>query len=187
MVRKGLWKGLGTIGRSLVWLVLAIGLWVVGHDLGWGRSASIATATTPQTRPAIDRPVAQAKRDLARSLLTELAIDQRYNLYAGNAIDLATSPGQKAPFLNWLKALLIQNAGWHTIQSHYLRAIEAEFSEAELAALHDLAKNPLLYRLWQAEAAGYVDSGDDRRLIFFRFWDDYNMGKFEPPANVIQP
>jgi hypothetical protein len=55
----------------------------------------------------------QNKFKLARTVLSEAGIDQKYDLYLGNGIDLALNPetSKKPKFVKWMEGILVKEAG----------------------------------------------------------------------------
>lgn len=134
----------------------------------------------------IAEPPIQTQRELAKAVLAEAGIDQRYDLYLGNSIDMAMfSPEPRnLKLMAWLKSLVAKEAGWKFAETTYVTQLEANFSAPELKELLALAKQPLMKKLLQADLDAYVAAGGERRKRFFQVWDDYNYGKFDIPAEV---
>ncbi len=129
-----------------------------------------------------DQPM--TKRQLIAAILQEMGIAKRYDLYLGNAIDLAVFPNQSIQFIDWLNSVLVERAGWKTVALTYTRRLDDQFSEAELAELLTLAKNPTLQKLFQAELNNYKTTGRDRRQFLSRVWEDYNNGNIPLPDGL---
>jgi hypothetical protein len=136
----------------------------------------------------IAAPPLQTKRELAKAVLAEAGIVQRYDLYLGNSIDMVmTSPApSNLKLMAWLKSLVAKEAGWKFAETTYVTQLEASFSAPELKQLLALAKQPLVKKLLQAELNAYSTAGGERRKRFFQVWDDYNSGRFNIPAEVLR-
>jgi hypothetical protein len=135
----------------------------------------------------IAAPPLQTKRELAKAVLAEAGIAQRYDLYLGNSIDMAmASPApSNLNLMAWLKSLVAKEAGWKFAEPTYVTQLEANFSAPELKELLALAKQPLMKKLLQVDFDAYVAAGGERRKQFFQVWDGYNSGQFNVPAEVL--
>ncbi|MCS6815674.1 MAG: hypothetical protein NZ772_19150 [Cyanobacteria bacterium] len=125
------------------------------------------------------------KQELAKIVLQEAGIAQRYNLYLGNAIDMTTAPTMNRTLITWLHSLLRREAGWHQVEAVYAARLTDTFSETELNELLVVLKQPIVRKLLQAELNAYVDAGETRRKLFNQVWEGYNSGVFSPPANLL--
>ncbi|HAZ45217.1 MAG TPA: hypothetical protein DDW76_37705 [Cyanobacteria bacterium UBA11369] len=127
-----------------------------------------------------------AKQELAKAVLLEAEIGNKYDLYLGNSIDMAVAPEteKKAKFVAWMQALLVREAGWKYVEGKYIDQLEANFSETELKELLNLAKQPLMKKLRQAEIQAYINTTGERRELLFKVWDGFNSGVFNPPPDV---
>jgi len=131
-------------------------------------------------------PAPQSKRELARKVLSEIGIPEKYNLYFGSSIELAFPNGgeSNSKLRDWLQAVLVREAGWAKIENTYIARLEANFSEAELKELLQLSRQPLMKKLLQNELQAYADASPERRRLLSKFWDDYNSGNINPPSNL---
>lgn len=145
-----------------------------------------AVAIEPVSTEPISAETAQSmsKRQLATAILQELGVAKRYDLYVGNAVDLATAPTQSQRFVDWLTSMMAERGGWKTVSLKYSRRLEDSFSEAELQELLALAQNPTLRKFLQAEIDSYLATRLDRRLFFSRVWEDYNNGLIPLPEGM---
>lgn len=143
----------------------------------WGGAACFGPATS-------SLPTQQ----LAKAVLAEAGIGDRYNSYLGTAIEMGTASGtgQETKLMAWLRSLLVKEAGWQFAEPVYVNQLEALFSATELTELRNLAQQPLLKKLLQAEQAAYAADGQGRRQRLFQVWDRYNSGDFNPPADVLR-
>ncbi|MEP1079600.1 hypothetical protein NDI52_29770 [Leptolyngbya sp. PL-A3] len=128
-----------------------------------------------------------ANQELARAVLSETGIAERYDLYLGNAMDLATSPemARNTQFVAWLNELTVQEAGWKYVEAQYIDRLNSHFSEAELTALLELAKQPLMQKWIQFEVESYLGSVEERRRLLFLLWENYNNAVFTPPPEAL--
>jgi hypothetical protein len=151
-----------------------------------GCNASL-TAAPDRTKPTPTTASSPPPRSLAQAVLDNSGLAQRYNLYLKNSVDISlASPNTKRErFMAWLHQIIVQAAGWSTVQEPYLKALTAKFSPAELSELVAIAKQPVVQKLIQAESQIYNETADRRRKLLFQVWDDYNNGKFTPPPDVI--
>lgn len=124
------------------------------------------------------------KRQLATAILQELGVAKRYDLFIGNAVDLATLPTHSQRFVDWLTSVMAERGGWKTVALKYSRRLEDTFSESELQELLALAQNPTLRKFLQTELASYSATRLDRRLFFARIWEDYNNGSIPVPEGM---
>lgn len=126
-------------------------------------------------------------QELARAVLSEAGIAGRYDLYLGNAIDLAISPemAENSQFIAWLNQLTVQEAGWKYAEAQYVDRLNSNFSKAELEALLELAKQPLMQKWKQFEVESYVGSVEARRRLLSQLWENYNNGLFTPPPGAL--
>lgn len=149
-------------------------------------------AATPQQKPIKDVPAnpvtsLQSKRELAKQVLKEVGVSERYNLYLANVTDMAIPPHvQSSQFREWLRGVLVQEAGWAKVESQYIARLEATYSEAELKELVDLAKQPIMKKLLQTEIQAYTDTAEKRRELLSQVWDDYNAGKLNIPPGIVK-
>jgi hypothetical protein len=129
----------------------------------------------------------KSKQELAREILTEIGVAQKYDMHFANVIDMVGNPDSSKPkFDAWLQGILVQKAGWRHAEAKYITRLEADFSEAELQELLNLSKQPLMKKLLQAEVQAYADVGNERRKLLFQVWDDYNSGKIEAPKDILK-
>ncbi|MBD2461943.1 hypothetical protein H6G89_12890 [Oscillatoria sp. FACHB-1407] len=159
--------------------------------LGLLFSTCSAYSTTPQQALQQPDPTETAlldasKQALARTVLTELGTAAQYDLYLGNSVDVSVQTTQGAGFREWLHGVFVQEVGWSHAEEHYLSQLEANFSEAELEELLNLAQNPLFQKFLQVEAQSYGDAGDERRRLLEGVWEDYNSGAINPPPEVLR-
>ncbi|WP_427158463.1 DUF2059 domain-containing protein [Aliinostoc sp. HNIBRCY26] len=127
-----------------------------------------------------------SKKELAKQVLSEAGIAQKYDLYLNNSVDITISPStSNDQFRVWLVGILAKEAGWQKIENQYITSLEANFSEAELKELLKIAKKPLMKKLLQAEIQSYVNASQQRRKLLDKVWDDYNSGKIIPPQNIV--
>ena len=145
-----------------------------------------AAAIEPVTPEPISTETAQSmtKRQLATAVLQELGVAKRYDLYVGNAVDLATSPTQSQRFVDWLTSIMAERGGWKTVSLKYSRRLEDTLSESELQELLTFAQNPTFRKFLQAEIDSYLATRLDRRLFFSRIWEDYNNGSIPVPEGM---
>jgi hypothetical protein len=129
---------------------------------------------------------AKSKQELAREILTEIGIAQKYDMHFASIIDMTVAPAFKPKFDAWLQGILVQGAGWKHVEAQYIARLEADFSEAEPQELLNLSKQPLMKKLLQAEVGAYADVGKERRKLLFQIWDDYNSGKIEAPKDILK-
>jgi hypothetical protein len=127
-------------------------------------------------------------RSLAETVLSGLGVAQRYDLYLGNSVDISVPvPNAKRDrFMAWLHQIMVQHAGWSTVQEQYVKALTAKFSPAELSELAAIAKQPVMQKLIQSESQTYTETADRRRKLLFQVWNDYNEAKFNPPPEVLE-
>ncbi|UBF27905.1 DUF2059 domain-containing protein [Kovacikia minuta CCNUW1] len=147
-----------------------------------------ATSQQKTSKEVSENPVTkiQSRRELAREVLRETGISQKYNLYLGNSVDLGLPfSTRNSKYREWLQAVLAREAGWAKIEDKYIARLEADFSESELKELLNLSRQPLMKRLLQNEMQAYVDSSEERRKLLSQVWDDYNSGKINPPPEVM--
>ncbi len=128
----------------------------------------------------------KSKQELAREILAEIGIAQKYDLHFANAIDLGVGSSSNPKFDAWLHGMLVRGAGWKYAEAKYIARLETDFSEAELQELLNLSKQPLTKKLLQAEVQAYADTGKERRKLFTQFWDDYNSGKIQAPKEILK-
>lgn len=130
----------------------------------------------------------QSKQELVKAVLAEAKIAEQYDRYLSSSVDLALNPetAKNAKFVAWMEALVVREAGWKYIEAKYVAQLEARFSEIELRKLLDLAKQPLIKKLLQAEIEAYADATGERRRLLSKFWDNYNLGLFSPPPEVLK-
>jgi hypothetical protein len=128
----------------------------------------------------------KSKQELAKELLAEIGIAQKYDMHFASIIDMAVAPASKPKFDAWLQGVLVQGAGWKHAEAKYIARLEADFSEAELQELLNLSKQPLMKKLLQSEVLAYGDVGKERRKLLFQVWDDYNSGKIEAPKDILR-
>lgn len=128
-----------------------------------------------------------SNQELARAILTETGIARRYDLYLANSIDLAISPemARNPQFVTWLNELTVQEAGWSHVEAQYIDRLNSNFSEAELEALLELTKQPLMQKWVQFEIEGYTDSVEERRSLLSKLWENYNNYVFIPPPGTL--
>ena len=129
----------------------------------------------------------QSKHVLARAVLTETGIAKQYNLLLGNGLEMAFNQEKlgNAKLVAWMESLLAQEAGWKHVEAKYTAQLEANFSEAELRKILNLAKQPLMKNLLQAEIEAYTNSAGERHRLISKFWDNYVAGLFIPPSDVL--
>lgn len=132
--------------------------------------------------------MADSKQVLARDVLSEIGMPERYNLYLGNSVDIALSPetASNNKFIAWMQSLFVEEAGWSHIEDQYITQLSANFSETELRELLDLAKQPLMKKFLQTEIEAYANSSEERRNLLVQLWNNYNNGMFSPPPEVLQ-
>lgn len=129
----------------------------------------------------------QSKPELARAVLSEIGIAQRYDRYLGNIIDMVVTPATNKPkFHAWLQGVLAREAGWAYAESKYLARLESMFSEAELQELLTLSKQPVMKKLMQAEVQAYTDASPERRKLLQKVWDNYNSGQIQIPPEILK-
>jgi Uncharacterized protein conserved in bacteria (DUF2059) len=159
---------------SLLICSTAIGTWVANAKI---ESAPVVASK----KIAIEN---SSKRALAKELMTKIGIDRKYDLYVGGNADLSLPVGAKPKFRQWMQKLIASEAGWKKIEDRYLARFEANFSETELRELLQLAKQPVMQKLIRTEIQAYVDTAETRQKLLSQLWDEYNSGKFTPPADV---
>jgi hypothetical protein len=111
---------------------------------------------------------AKSKQELAREVLAEMGIAQRYDLHfigIVDIVDMAVGPTSKPKFQAWLHQVIVQGAGWKRTEAKYIARLESDFTEAELQELANLAKQPLFKKLLKAEFQAYEDVTPDRRKL----------------------
>lgn len=136
----------------------------------------------------VEHPIStNANQELAQSVLAETGIAGRYDLYLGNAIDLAISPemARNTQFVAWLNELAVQEAGWRYVEAQYIDRLNSQFSEAELAALLELTRQPLMQKWIRFEVESYLGSVEERRRLLFLLWENYNNAVFTPPSEAL--
>ena len=126
------------------------------------------------------------KNKLVRELLIELEIGKQYDLFFWNSVDIATGYGERTKFSAWLQKTLAQVAGWKYVELKYAARLEADFSEAELKELLELAKRPLIKKLLQSEIQAYEETGGIRARLLYKAWDDYNSSKIDIPQDLFK-
>ncbi len=166
--------------RRLVMLVL------VAIVVGVATALYIQPTVSQQSPPRIATPDT-TQQSLANAVLREAGIPRRYDLYLGNAIDMAlVAPRPQEKLAAWLQSLLRREAGWRHVEAMYVSRLVADFSEAELTELLAIVKQPIVRKLFEAEVKGYTSAGETRRKLFFEFWDGYNSGRFPVPDHVLR-
>jgi hypothetical protein len=129
----------------------------------------------------------KSKQELAREVLAEIGIAQRYDLHFMGIADMSVGPlTSKSKFYAWLHQLMVQGAGWKHAEAKYIARLESDFSEAELQELLSLAKQPLLKKLLKAEFQAYEEVTPERRKLLLQVWDDYNSGKINVPPDILK-
>jgi hypothetical protein len=128
----------------------------------------------------------KSKQELAREILAEIGIAQKYDMNFASVVDMAVGPSSKPKFDTWLQGIIAQRAGWKHVEAKYIARLEADFSETELQELLNLSKQPLMKKLLQSEVQAYADVGKERRKLLFQMWDDYNSGKIETPKDILK-
>lgn len=123
----------------------------------------------------------QNKKELARKVLLELGIGERYNLYFKNVVDMAANLNSKPEYRAWLHQTLVKFTGWEYVKTEYVKYLEANFTELELKELVKLAKLPLMKKFLTAEIQAYANTSEKRFRLFQKFWDDYSSGLIETP------
>jgi Uncharacterized protein conserved in bacteria (DUF2059) len=126
-----------------------------------------------------------AKQQLAREVLLELGIAQRYDLYFDHSMGLVLAPGTNPEFKTWLREMLAQEAGWKYVEDEYVARLEADFSEAELEELLTLSEQPLMKKLLQSEIQAYADTDRERYDLLNAAWINYNEGRINPPPESL--
>jgi hypothetical protein len=83
-----------------------------------------------------------------------------------------------------VRELFAREAGWKYVRDEYEARLAADFSASELQELLKLSRQPVMKRLLQSEIRAYTDTNDKRHRLGFQVWDNYNRGKFKPPAGI---
>jgi len=160
-------------------IILVVSLLVV-TGVAYSQQTSLERAKAEHPAPA------NANQELDRAILSETGIAERYDLYLGNALDLAISPemARNPQFVTWLNDLTVQEAGWQHVEAQYIDRLNSHFSAAELEALLELARQPLMQKWIQFEVEGYMGSVEERRRLLSRLWENYNNGTFPIPPEA---
>ncbi|AFY96000.1 DUF2059 domain-containing protein [Chamaesiphon minutus] len=152
--------------------------------ISWVANARIeSTQVVAPKKVALDN---SSKRALVKELMTKIGIDRKYDLYVGGNADLSLPVGAKPKFRQWMQKLIASEAGWKKIEDRYLARFEANFSENELRELLQLAKQPAMQKLVRTEIQAYIDTAETRQKFLSQLWDEYNSGKFTPPAEITR-
>lgn len=160
--------------------------WLLGVCIILAACTANSQPKPPQQDPAIGN-TAQSKQELARAVLSEIGIAQRYDRDLGNIVDIIVAPATYKPkFHAWMQGVLAREAGWKHAESNYLARLEATFSEAELKELLTLAKQPLMKKLMQAEVQAYADAAPERRKRLDKVGDDYQSGRIQMPPEILK-
>jgi hypothetical protein len=152
-------------------------------------TASSQQATRSEAAKEVRSEVAtttKSKQELAREVLAEIGIAQRYDLHFMGIVDMAVGPTVKPKFQAWLHQIIVQGAGWKHTEAKYIARLESDFTEAELQELSILAKQPLFKKLLKAEFQAYEEVTPDRRKLLNQVWDDYNSGKIDAPPDILR-
>ncbi|WP_019498063.1 hypothetical protein [Pseudanabaena sp. PCC 6802] len=149
-------------------------------------SQQVSQAQTPKEVRSEVAAATKSKQELAREVLTEFGIAQRYDLHFMGIVDMGVGPTSRPKFYTWLHQVLVQGAGWKRTEAKYVARLESDFTEAELQELLSLAKRPLFKKLLKAEFQAYDDVTPDRRKLLNQVWDDYNSGKIDAPPDILK-
>ena len=150
-------------------------------------TACSAYANKETSKPTHREPSAttQSKEKLVKEVLVKLGIDQQYDLYLNNSIDMAI-PASKGTdrWREWLQDVVKEEAGWKHIEDQYISQLKSDFSADELAELTNLAKHPLMKKVLQTNMKAYMNAAPKRRKLLEKVWFDYNSLKITPPPGV---
>ncbi|QUY40386.1 DUF2059 domain-containing protein (plasmid) [Acaryochloris sp. 'Moss Beach'] len=126
-----------------------------------------------------------SKTKLVRDVVLEIGIAQQYDLHLNNTTDaLIPSSSSNKKWRIWLQEIVEKEAGWRNIEDQYIAHLEANFSEAELNKLLNLAKQPVMKKWLQANMKAYSNVAPTRQKLLEKVWFDYNSGKITPPDGV---
>jgi hypothetical protein len=70
---------------------------------------------------------AKSKQELAREILTEIGVAQKYDMHFASIIDMAVAPASKPKFDAWLQGILVQGAGWKHVEAQYIAPPRSRF------------------------------------------------------------
>jgi hypothetical protein len=127
----------------------------------------------------------QSKKELAKTVLSELGVATRFDTYITLGADQAAGGDIRNPKLHqWHQGLWIQELGWSTVEDAYIAHFEAKFSESELKELLVLSKNPTIKKLLNEELIAFRSTFTQRNKTFARFWHRYNSMEFSPPEEA---
>ncbi len=127
------------------------------------------------------------KRELAKTVLTELGVASRFNVYLTSGADQVSGGAIQNPRMHqWMQGLWVQELGWTKVEDAYIAHFESKFSEAELKELLVLSKNPTVRKLLKEEVDAFKATLEQRNKNFAIFWRRYNALDFLPPDNVTK-
>jgi N-acyl-D-aspartate/D-glutamate deacylase len=121
-----------------------------------------------------------SKQALARTVLTEFGIGQRYDLYFDHMTG-ALIIGSDLKMRKRFNQMFVREAGWKHLEDKYVATFEADFSEAELQELLEIAKRPAIVKLLQAEVKAYDGTASDRYKLSSNLWENYNNATINLP------
>lgn len=128
-----------------------------------------------------------SKRELAKTVLSELGVAARFNTYLTGGADQVAGGDIRNPKIHqWLQGIWVQELGWTKVEDAYIAHFESKFSEAELKELLGLSKNPTVKKLLKEELDAYRATFEQRNKTFAVFWRRYNALEFSPPADVTK-
>jgi hypothetical protein len=173
MLKLGSW-----FSKLLILLCIAIALFI-------SSPATNSQEKRPKSTHSEIITTVQSKQDLARAVLLETGIAKQYDLYLDNCFDIAFLNPSDTRLRAWLRGISTQAAGWNHVEEQYIAQLVTHFSQAELKQLLNLAKQPLMKKLLQAEIQAYIDSSVARRKLLAKVWEDYQVGAITPPTEVL--
>ncbi len=88
-----------------------------------------ACVTNSQQKSAIEVrseivTTVKSNQELAREILLDIGIAERYDFYLGNSVDITIPASTKnSEFRAWLQGVLVREAGWKHIEDKYITQI----------------------------------------------------------------
>jgi hypothetical protein len=124
-----------------------------------------------------------SKFKLASEVLPEIGIAKRYDLHFDHLMGTLIGKGDDFKLYARFRKMFAREIGWKNFKDAYTARLEADFSEAELKELLNLAKQPVMKKLLQSEVKVYMDTSKQRFKMGFELWDNYNNGKISLPPD----